>query len=76
MAVYKKWISNHLVVIHNTDHHPPHCHIQLLGRDKQVSLDSLEILNPPPNNLPVALRKGLLLIQPELIASWKKVHLL
>lgn len=76
MAVFKARISNYTVVIHNTDHLPPHCHVQINGRDKQISLVTLLILNPPPHSLPVSLRKGLISLQPKLILSWKKVHIL
>jgi DNA-binding XRE family transcriptional regulator len=36
MAVWKNTCRGYHIQIHNVDHHPPHCHVLIEGRDKKV----------------------------------------
>ena len=73
MAVWKQVIAGAEVKIHNVDHWPPHCHAFVGGRDARIDIRTLEVLNPPPHELPTALRKGLTSVQEELLDAWEKV---
>lgn len=60
------------VKILDVDHWPPHCHAYISRRRVGVDLRTLEILDPPPNTLPPALRKGLKKRQGELLRAWEE----
>jgi hypothetical protein len=74
VAVWEQVIAGTEVKMHTVDHWPPHCHAFLGGRDARIDRRTLEILNPPPHDLPPGLRKGLLTIQDELLRAWERVH--
>ena len=73
MAVYKNRCGGYKIKINNVDHLPPHCHAKIDGRQKQISLVDFEILNPPPSELPPALRKCLQRNQEEMLKAWDQV---
>ncbi|TVR57169.1 MAG: DUF4160 domain-containing protein [Gemmatimonadales bacterium] len=73
MAVWKQKVAGYEVRIHDADHPPPHCHVIVGGRDVKVDLWSLEVVNPPPNELPGKLRRKLLSLQEELLEAWEQV---
>ncbi len=75
MAVWKKKLAGVEVKIHNTDHPPPHCHAFVLRRDLKITLDNFEVLNPPPHDIPSALRKTLKTHQIEMLEAWENVHI-
>lgn len=74
MAAWKQVIAGVEVKIHNVDHWPPHCHAPVGGRDVRIDLRTLDILNPPPHELPPGLRKGLAAVQDDLLTAWERVH--
>lgn len=74
MAVFKKKCGNYKIKINDQDHEPPHCHVNIEGRNKRISLLTLEILNPPPHHVPAALRKCLARRQEEMLNAWEKVE--
>ncbi len=73
MAVYSEMVAGHRVKINDRDHHPPHCHVNLGRRNKRVCLDTLRVLNPPPDELPPRLRRALRKRQAELLEAWDEV---
>ena len=73
MAVWKGTVAGVEVKIHDVDHPPPHCHAYVGGRDAKVDLRTLEVLNPPPHELPSRLRRGLYELQEVLLAAWEDV---
>ena len=73
MAGWKQTIAGSEVKIHNVDHLPPHCHAVVGGRDLRIDLRTLDVLNPPPEQLPPPLRRGLAETQEELLVAWDKV---
>lgn len=74
MAVWKGTVAGVEVKVYNVDHWPPHCHAFIAGRDARIDLRTLEVLNPPPHDLPAGLRRGLSAIQEELLAAWEEVR--
>jgi hypothetical protein len=64
------------VRIHDVDHSPPHCHAFAKGRDVRIDLRTLQILNPPPHELPPGLRRGLARVQEELLSAWERVRVI
>ena len=74
MAAWKGKLAGYPVVIHEVDHYPPHCHVELDGRDVRVHLLTLQVLKPPPNDLPAPLRRELCNSQEELLEAWERVH--
>lgn len=75
MAVWKGQVANFRVKINNVDHLPPHCHACCIsGKEVKVVLTTLEVLNPPPHELPPNLRKGLRGFQEEMLEAWEQVH--
>lgn len=75
MAAWKDKVAGFEVKILDVDHWPPHCHAYINRRNVRVDLRTLEILDPPPDTLPPALRRGLLKLQGDLLRVWEeKVH--
>ena len=66
----------HEVWINDVDHPPPHCHVIVEGRNKQVDLYTFGIRNPPPDALPAKVRKQLAELQPELLQAWDQVKII
>lgn len=75
MTVWKGVVAGCEVKIHDVDHLPPHCHAYVGGRDARVDLRTLEVLNPPPHELPAKRRRGLQALQEELLRAWDDVTL-
>jgi len=75
MAVWKEKLAGCEVKIHNTDHPPPHCHAFVMGRDLRITLDTFQVLNPPPHHIPTALRRALKKHQLDMLAAWEAVHI-
>jgi hypothetical protein len=73
MAVWKRTVAGYEVKIHNVDHAPPHCHALVDGKDLKVSILDLQVMNPPPEEVPAKLRKQLLALQSELETAWESV---
>jgi len=76
VAVYKEKCRGYEIKINDVDHRPPHCHVNIDGRDTKISLFTLKILNPPPHELPPTLRKCLRESLEDLLEAWEKVHIL
>ncbi|MEX2410235.1 MAG: DUF4160 domain-containing protein [Candidatus Paceibacterota bacterium] len=76
MAVYKKTLNSIEVKIHNVDHPPPHCHAYYERKDLKINLMTLEILNPPPNEIPSKLNKAIKDELDEMRKSWDKVKVI
>ncbi|NBC65254.1 MAG: DUF4160 domain-containing protein [Bacteroidetes bacterium] len=76
MAVYKKTLNGTEVKIHNVDHPPPHCHAYFNQKDLKINLMTLEVMNPPPNEIPSKLNKALKTELDELRKSWDKVKVI
>ena len=74
MAVWKQTVAGFEVKIHDVDHMPPHCHVDIGRKDAKVNLHTLEIMNPPPHGLPPKLRRRLLDLQPDLLKAWELVR--
>jgi len=73
LAAFSKKCGNHKFKINDVDHDPPHCHVNIDGRNAQVDLYSLEVLNPPPHSLPSSVRKCVRQFQEEMIEAWDHV---
>jgi len=76
MAVYKKTLNGIEVKIHNVDHPPPHCHAYVHHKDLKINLITLEVMNPPPNEMPGKLNQALKSEIDELRSSWDRVKLI
>lgn len=74
MAVWKGIIAGCRVWINEVDHHPPHCHTHVAGKELKVDLFTLDIINPPPHSLPSKLRRGIKEKQDELLDAWEDVE--
>jgi hypothetical protein len=74
MAVWKQSVCGYDVKINDVDHFPAHCHVDLGRRRVRVNLWSLEIMDPPPHELPGGLRRGLKNLQMELLEAWERVR--
>ena len=73
MAVWKAKLAGYRVKINDVDHDPPHCHVRIGPHNAQVDLFRLEVLNPPPDELPTGLRKALRAVQVEMLQAWEQV---
>ena len=73
MAVFNEKCGGHKFKINDVDHNPPHCHVNIGGRNTQIDLFTLEILNPPPHDIPLAVRKCLKQLQESMIEAWERV---
>jgi hypothetical protein len=73
VAVFKRQCGGFAVKIHDVDHDPPHCHVDIKGRNTRVCLMTLRILNPPPHSLPPTLRKALTDCREEMLRAWDDV---
>lgn len=76
MAVWKAKIAGVEVSIRNVDHGPPHCHAWIDGHDAQIDLFTLEVLHPPPDDIPANLRKSLQKVQEEMLKAWDSVRVI
>lgn len=76
MAVWKRKVAGCEVKIHDMDHLPPHCHAFVEGKDLKITLFELSVMNPPPNDPPTKLRKGLAALQEELLEAWEDVRII
>ena len=76
MVVWKKTIAGCEVKIHNVDHLPPHCHARIDNRDVKVDLRTLEVLHPPPYQIPSKLRKGIRYEIDALLEAWEDVKVI
>jgi hypothetical protein len=74
MAVWKRRVASFEVKINDVDHRPPHCHVDLGARRVRVNLLTLDIMDPPPNDLPPKLRKRLRRLREELLEAWESVR--
>lgn len=75
MATWRGKCAGYAVWINDVDHLEAHCHVILDGRNKAVDLYTLEIRNPPPNDLPPNLRRSLKAVQAELLQAWDQVRI-
>ncbi|HYW35842.1 MAG TPA: DUF4160 domain-containing protein, partial [Balneolaceae bacterium] len=77
MAVFKETLNGIEVKIHNVDHPPPHCHAYIdAKKDLKINLLTMEIMNPPPNNIPSKINKALKDRHEELLEAWEKVKVI
>ncbi len=76
MAVWKEKVAGCEVKILNVDHMPPHCHIAMPAKELKVDLHTLEVINPPPHELPPALRRGLVKRRESLLEAWDRVRII
>ncbi len=74
MAAFTHTCANAKIVIHQSDHPPPHCHVKIKGKDVRVNLFTLEVFWDD-FTLPANLRKCLKRIQEDMIAAWDDVTL-
>lgn len=74
MAVWKRQIDGHSVKVHNVDHPPPHCHVEVGGKDLKIDMAFLSVMNPPPHELPGRLRRKLAQVQESLLEAWERVQ--
>ena len=73
MAVFSEKCGGFKIKINNRDHEPPHCHVNIAGRNTSIDLMTLEVLDPPPHALPPGLRKCLKKHQEAMLAAWESV---
>ena len=73
MAVFSQKCGGHKFKINDRDHDPPHCHVNIGGRQAQVDLYTFKILNPPPHSLPPNVRRCLKQMQEDMLKAWDKV---
>ena len=76
MAVYNNTCRGYKIKINNVEHFPPHCHVNIDGRNKQIGLMNCEILNPPPNEVPPPLRRCLQENLAEMFEAWDNVRIM
>ncbi|MCH7540851.1 MAG: DUF4160 domain-containing protein [Proteobacteria bacterium] len=76
MAVFNEKCGGYKFKINDADHDPPHCHVNIRGRNTQIDIYTFEILTPPPHSLPPNVRKCLRLMQEEMIEAWDSVTIL
>jgi hypothetical protein len=72
MAVFHVKCANTEVRIHETDHHPPHCHVKIDGRDVRVRLDTLEVFRSDLQ-LTAKVKKCLRKHQHDMQRAWEQV---
>ena len=73
MAVFSEKCGGFKIKINNCDHEPPHCHVNISGRNTSIDLMTLEILDPPPHAVPHGLKKCLKKYQEAMLAAWESV---
>ena len=76
MAVWRTKCANTKVKINDWDHLPPHCHANVKGRNLEISIETLVVLNPAGLTLPPALRQCLKKHQLAMLKAWKIVHII
>lgn len=76
MALFNKKCGGFKFKINDVDHLPPHCHVNIGGRNTQIDILTLEILNPPPHKLPSNVRKCMQQYQEEMLEAWDNVKIL
>jgi hypothetical protein len=73
VAVFSEKCGGFKIKINNCDHEPPHCHVNISGRNTSIDLMTLEILNPPPHRVPPGLKKCLEKHQAAMLVAWESV---
>lgn len=76
MAVWKRKCAGALIVIHNADHLPPHCHVQIGSLEYKVGLHNLEVMKPGGALLKAPLKACLKRHQVEMLQAWENVKIL
>jgi len=76
VAVFNKKCSGFKLKINDADHPPPHCHMNVAGRNTRVDLVTLEVLNPPPHQLPPQVVRCMKRYQEEMLLAWEEVTIL
>ena len=76
LAVWKRKCGGALIVIHDFDHLPPHCHVFEGGRHLKVELWGLEVIKPSGATLSPAVRRCLKRHQVEMLEAWERVRTL
>jgi len=76
VAVWKRKCGGALILIHDFDHLPPHCHVFEGGRHLKVELWSLEVVKPVGATPSPAVRKCLKQYQVEMLEAWERVRIL
>ena len=76
LAVFNPKRRGHKFKINDVDHNPPHCHVNIGGRNTQINILTLEILNPPPHRFPTHVRKCAQELQEEMLEAWDKVKII
>ena len=74
MAVWKQTVAGCGVKINDVDHLPPHCHVDLGSRRVKVNLFTLQVMDPPPHELPGGVHRQLRRPQEELLDAWERVR--
>jgi len=76
LAVFNEKCGGFKFKINDADHQPPHCHVNIAGRNTRVDIMTLEILNPPPHELTPNVRKCMKELQEVMLAAWDEVKIL
>ncbi|MGD2124241.1 MAG: DUF4160 domain-containing protein, partial [Gemmatimonadota bacterium] len=76
VAVLSRKCGGYKLKINDADHHPPHCHVNIGGRNTRVDLVTLKVLNPPPHRLPPQLVRCIRKHQEEMLEAWDRVVIL
>jgi hypothetical protein len=76
VAVFSRKCGGYRLKINDADHQPPHCHVNIGGRNTRVDLVTLKVLDPPPHQLPPQLLRCIRKYQEEMLEAWDKVVIL
>jgi hypothetical protein len=76
LAVFNQKCRGFKFNINDVDHNPPHCHVNIGGRNTQIDILTLEILNPPPYRLPTNVRRCAQELQEEMLEAWDSVKII